>query len=80
MATASLPQTAVAGDRTPTLLIDLKELARLLARSAASLLRDAGAGRIPRPVKIGRSVRWRRTEVEDWITAGCPGPEPAGVR
>jgi predicted DNA-binding transcriptional regulator AlpA len=77
MAPAFLPQTAAAGGRTPTPLIDLKKLARLLARSEASLLRDTCAGRIPWPVKIGRSIRWRRTEIEDWLATGCPGSVPA---
>ena len=61
----------------PALLIDLKELSRLLTRSSESLLRDVKAGRIPRPVRIGKSVRWRRTEIEDWIAAGCASkPRP----
>ncbi|HJZ56430.1 MAG TPA: hypothetical protein VKE74_15805 [Gemmataceae bacterium] len=54
------------------LLVDLRELSRLLARSEASLLRDVEAGRVPAPVKVGRSTRWRRAEIESWIAAGCP--------
>lgn len=54
------------------LLIDIKELAVLLRRSEASLERDQAAGRLPRPVRLGGSRRWRRTEVEAWVAAGCP--------
>ena len=30
------------------------------------------AGLIPRPVRVGRSVFWRKTELDQWIAAGCP--------
>jgi predicted DNA-binding transcriptional regulator AlpA len=54
------------------LLIDLRELSRLLDRSRASIARDVTAGRLPTPVRIGRSTRWRLSEIELWIAAGCP--------
>jgi predicted DNA-binding transcriptional regulator AlpA len=75
--TTATPNPPPAG---PPLLVDLRELARLLARSEASLLRDVAAGRLPDPVRIGRSTRWRRTEIEAWIAAGCPPHQsgPAG--
>jgi len=30
------------------------------------------AGRIPRPIHIGRSVFWRPKELKAWVAAGCP--------
>lgn len=30
------------------------------------------SGKLPKPVRIGRSVRWRREELRDWIQEGCP--------
>jgi predicted DNA-binding transcriptional regulator AlpA len=54
------------------LLIGVRTLAQLTERSIRSLLRDNAAGRLPRPVKLGRSVRWRRDEVVRWIEVGCP--------
>lgn len=59
----------------PPLLLDLPGLVRLLGRSRASIARDVTAGRLPAPVRIGRSVRWRHAEVAAWVAAGCP---PAG--
>lgn len=56
----------------PALLVDIKQLAALLARSVASLERDQAAGRLPAPVYVGGSKRWRRAEVEAWVAAGCP--------
>ena len=29
-------------------------------------------GLMPRPVKIGGNVRFRRQEILDWISDGCP--------
>jgi predicted DNA-binding transcriptional regulator AlpA len=61
-----------------SLLIDRRALSRLLDRSRASIARDVSAGRIPSPVRIGRSTRWRRSEIEAWIAAGCP-PRPTNT-
>jgi predicted DNA-binding transcriptional regulator AlpA len=54
------------------LLIDIQVLSGLLSRSVASLERDQAAGRLPAPVYVGGSRRWRRAEVEAWVAAGCP--------
>jgi excisionase family DNA binding protein len=54
------------------LLVDARELARLLDVSVATIWRLKAAGQLPRPVKLGSSTRWRRDEVENWIRAGCP--------
>jgi len=33
------------------------------------------AGRIPLPVRVGRSTFWRADELRAWIAAGCPDRE-----
>jgi predicted DNA-binding transcriptional regulator AlpA len=33
------------------------------------------AGRIPLPVRVGRSTFWRADELRDWVAAGCPDRE-----
>ena len=53
-------------------LIGVRALCQLLSRSEASLARDDAAGRLPRAVRIGRSKKWRKSEILDWIAAGCP--------
>src|SRR4051794_38259414 len=63
------PPSAIAAS---PLLVGAAELGRLLSRSRASIRRDVAAGRIPPPVNIGRSIRWRKAEIEAWIAAGCP--------
>ena len=56
----------------PPLLIDIRQLAVLLNRSVASLERDQAAGRLPAPVRIGGSKKWRCADIETWVAAGCP--------
>jgi excisionase family DNA binding protein len=54
------------------LLLSQTELARLLDLSIRTISRMNASGKIPKPVRVGRSVRWRRKEIEEWIAAGCP--------
>jgi predicted DNA-binding transcriptional regulator AlpA len=42
--------------------------------SERTLWRLLSAGKVPQPVRIGRSTRWRYAEVREWIETGCPGP------
>jgi predicted DNA-binding transcriptional regulator AlpA len=76
MATGVVDETRpAAGGDDPgpaALLIDIRQLSALLRRSVASLERDQAAGRLPAPVYVGGSRRWRRAEVEEWVKAGCP--------
>jgi len=54
------------------LLLNGDALARLLQVSKRSLMRLRSAGKLPRPVQLGRSVRWRSNEIREWVDAGCP--------
>lgn len=60
----------------PPLLLDLPWLVRLLGRSRASIARDVTAGRMPAPVRIGRSVRWQHAVIAAWVADGCPPGGP----
>lgn len=53
-------------------LVTPDQLAGLLQVSKRSLWRLRSSGKLPRPVKLGGSVRWRAEEVRLWIEAGCP--------
>jgi predicted DNA-binding transcriptional regulator AlpA len=55
-----------------SLLTDTRGVAGLTGRSEASVRRDDTACRMPRPIRLGRSKRWRIAEVVAWIEAGCP--------
>lgn len=32
-------------------------------------------GKVPEPIRVGRSVRWRLKELAAWVRAGCPDRE-----
>lgn len=56
------------------LLIGVEELARMIGVSERTLWRLVSSGRVPAPVRIGRSTRWRLAEIREWIDRGCqPG-------
>ena len=57
---------------TAPMLIGAEELARMMDVSERTLWRLLSAGKVPPPVRIGRSTRWRLAEVRDWIDRGCP--------
>ncbi len=59
---------------TPVLL-NYTEAAKLLRVSEQHLLRLNEAGKIPAPLRLGKSVRWSKKELEDWVDAGGPGRE-----
>ena len=60
------------------LLGDADAVAALCECSSRHIRRQSDAGLMPRPVHVGRLVRWRlrtgnpMTGVLDWIDAGCP--------
>jgi predicted DNA-binding transcriptional regulator AlpA len=54
------------------LLIDAAGLADMLCWSLRSIRRADASGMVPRPVRFGKSVRWRLKEIEAWVEAGCP--------
>ncbi|MGO9597026.1 MAG: helix-turn-helix transcriptional regulator [Isosphaeraceae bacterium] len=53
-------------------LLNAEEVAAMLGVSERTLWRLLSAGRVPKPVRFGRSTRWRLADVEEWINRGCP--------
>lgn len=53
-------------------LIRAEHTAQLLSISRSLLYKWAAAGDIPAPVQVGDLRLWRRRELEDWASAGCP--------
>ena len=53
-------------------LLTAQDVAEMLDIGRSTLYRLKSSGKVPRPVKIGGSVRWRRAEIKAWIEAGCP--------
>ena len=52
--------------------ISAKTLAQMLGVSLRQIWRLSSAGKLPRPIKLGGSVRWNRDEIIRWFQAGCP--------
>lgn len=53
-------------------LLSADEAAAMAGVARRSWWRYVSAGKAPAPVRLGGSVRWRKTELLSWIEAGCP--------
>ncbi|MFN7878277.1 MAG: helix-turn-helix transcriptional regulator [Pirellula sp.] len=58
------------------LMLKVDDVATLLAISTRQVFRLSDSGKMPRPLKLGGAVRWRRGDVEAWIAKGCPNCDP----
>lgn len=59
-------------DNSDAQLLKIGDVCELLKISKRSVWRLISAGQFLPPVRVGRSVRWRRAEVEEWVKKGCP--------
>jgi predicted DNA-binding transcriptional regulator AlpA len=59
-------------DASKCLLLTAADAAALCCKSLRTWRSWDAAGRIPRAVRIGRSVLWRAEELRAWTVAGCP--------
>lgn len=60
-------------------LLDVNAVAAVIGASSRTVRRLADWGRMPRPVSLGRMVRWQRSVIENWIREGCPRVERRGI-
>jgi prophage regulatory protein len=58
--------------REQSRMLTVQQVAKLLGISSRSVYRLSDAGRMPRPLRLGGSVRWDRTVIESWIASNCP--------
>jgi len=61
---ADLTELMTAGDLARRLKVSLRQVRKLHSEAL-----------VPAPVRLGRSMRWRGSEVGKWIEAGCPNRE-----
>ena len=54
------------------LVVSAKELAALLGVSLRHVWRLNATGKLPKPVRLGGSVKWRRDEIIAWLSQNCP--------
>lgn len=52
---------------TDKTLLKAEDLAELLGISLRSVWRRIADGSVPKPVRIGRLVRWHRQTIEKWL-------------
>lgn len=53
---------------SPALLLPPEEVARLLCISERKLRAMVSCGEFPKPARIGRLARYRRSDVEKWVS------------
>ena len=53
-------------------LLSAAESAEMAGVAKRSWWRYCSSGKAPAPVRLGGNVRWRRSELAEWIAAGCP--------
>lgn len=70
MTTTATSETA-ANER----MIRVADLAGRLGISTRQVFKLLSAGRLPAPIRLGRSVRWRESLIDEWLRAGCPAAE-----
>lgn len=56
-------------------LLSDKSVAQLLECSRRKVWSMHATGSIPEPLRLGRSVRWRESDISLWLSLGCPSRE-----
>ena len=67
------PPAFVRGNPTSdAALLDVGGVASLLRCSKRHIFRMADGGKMPRPIRLGRLLRFNKAAIERWISEGCP--------
>ena len=56
-------------------LLTVKDVAARLRISPRQVWKLLASGRIPEPVRISKSVRFRATDIDEWVRLGCVSRE-----
>ncbi len=56
-------------------LLTVKDVAARLRISARQIWKLSSSGRMPAPVRVSSSVRWRAEDIARWVEMGCPSRE-----
>lgn len=51
--------------------IPAKVLAEILGVDVRTVHRYKSAGKLPKPIRFGGNVRWRRQDIDDWLAGAC---------
>jgi excisionase family DNA binding protein len=55
-------------------LMTVQEVATALRISPRSVWRLLAQNKLIQPIRIGGSIRWKCSDIQRWIDAGCPPP------
>jgi predicted DNA-binding transcriptional regulator AlpA len=50
-----------------SVLLTVKDVVKFAQVGRSFVYQEVAAGRFPKPVKLGRSVRWLKSEVQAWV-------------
>ena len=53
-------------------LLNVKDVAARLRISTRQCWKMLSSGKLVEPVRLGRSVRWRALDIDEFIRLGCP--------
>lgn len=56
-------------------LLTAKDVSARLRISQRQVWKLYSAARLPEPVRLGRCVRWRQADIDEWVRLGCPSRE-----
>jgi len=59
-------------------LLDINTVAALFGCSRQHVRNLFLGGKMPRPIRLGWLIRWRRSELMGWLASSCP-PVPAST-
>ena len=71
----SLEGVTVESLGTAPMMMTADEIATCLGISSRTVWRLKAKGDLPKSVKIGRAVRWRKSDILAWIEQGCPSSD-----
>ena len=54
------------------MLLKVSELAQILNLSQRTIHRLNCTGKLPSPIKISGSIRWRQSDIDLWLDLDCP--------
>jgi len=62
-------------EESAPLLVSAEAVAKCLDVSVRTLWRLRSSGKLPEPIRLGGSVRWKASDIHAWIDAGCPSAQ-----
>ena len=65
------PESSTVGKSQP-ILLTAQQAAEFLGVSVRFVYKLMNSGRMPRPIRLGRALRFRREELNAWVSAGAP--------